>query len=363
MDTLVIPVMRPRLPDADALLPYLRRIDANRWYSNFGPLGQELEIRLAEHWRVGPGCVLPLVNATLGLAVALTACGAESGSLCLMPSWSFVATAHAAGNAGLVPFFADVDAASGALTPDIAAAAVDAAPGPVGAVMPVYPFGAPIDVAGWERFRRRTGIPVVIDAAAAFDSLRPSELPQVVSLHATKVFPAGEGAVLVCPDATMVAHARRRANFGFLGNHQSLVAATNAKMSEYHAAVALASLDLWPATRAQWRRVLERLRAATAIPSIAWPAGLGRDYVCSSPALRVADAAATVNALRDAGVDSRQWWQGGIHSHPAFATRPSLPLPVSESLARTTVSIPCWLDMEARTIDLVAATLCRHAGG
>jgi hypothetical protein len=38
-----IPVARPRLPTTDKIAPYLRRIDASRWYSNGGPLVQEFE--------------------------------------------------------------------------------------------------------------------------------------------------------------------------------------------------------------------------------------------------------------------------------------------------------------------------------
>ncbi|MCB1435229.1 MAG: hypothetical protein KDK75_22620, partial [Alphaproteobacteria bacterium] len=33
-----VPVCRPKLPEAQVLLPYLRRIDQARYYSNHGPL-------------------------------------------------------------------------------------------------------------------------------------------------------------------------------------------------------------------------------------------------------------------------------------------------------------------------------------
>jgi hypothetical protein len=36
-----VPVLRPRLPDAGQLLPYLRRIDASRVYTNWGALAKE----------------------------------------------------------------------------------------------------------------------------------------------------------------------------------------------------------------------------------------------------------------------------------------------------------------------------------
>src|SRR6267142_5468646 len=74
-----IPVMRPKLPVADRLVGYLRRIDAVRLYSNFGPLTCLLEDRLGEHYGLGTGTVTTVANATLGLALSLTAQGAKPG--------------------------------------------------------------------------------------------------------------------------------------------------------------------------------------------------------------------------------------------------------------------------------------------
>ena len=92
----------------------------------------------------------------------------------------------------------------------------------VGAIMVVAPFGAPVDGPEWERVQADTGIPVIIDAAAAFDTLQergPMRLgacPMTVSLHATKVFGVGEGGALLCHDRALMDRVRRMAQFGFL---------------------------------------------------------------------------------------------------------------------------------------------------
>ncbi|OJX70359.1 MAG: hypothetical protein BGO92_17360 [Magnetospirillum sp. 64-120] len=362
MDDTRIPIMRPFLPDTETLIPYLRRIDNNRWYSNYGPLCHELEERLAEHWSVKTTHVLSLSNATQALSIALWSVEAPAGSLCLMPSWSFVATAHAARQVGFTPFLTDVDANSAALTPDIAFASLKRAPSPVGAVIVVCPFGAPVPWEDWADFQQRTGIPVIIDAAAAFDTVQPGPVPTVVSLHATKVFPAGEGAILMCTNDDVVEQARRRANFGFLGDHHSRCHATNAKMSEYHAAVGLASLDAWPANRRRWQSALNQMRQACAQAGLAdWPQGLGETYVCSSPTIRSAAASHLISGLQSDGIEARRWWQGGIASHEAFNQVPRLALPVTEQLAATTLALPCWLDIDPQSISRVAASLKRHA--
>src|SRR5256885_1617894 len=111
----VLPVMRPKLPAADRVAPYLQSIDTARVYSNYGPLTLSLEDRLAEHYRLASGTVGTVANATLGLAIALSVQHPPAGTLCVMPAWTFVASAHAAVIAGLIPYFVDVDAATWAL--------------------------------------------------------------------------------------------------------------------------------------------------------------------------------------------------------------------------------------------------------
>ena len=209
-----VPVARPRLPTADQITPYLRRIDESRWYSNSGPLVQEFEQRLAKHFGK-PAKVATVANGTIGLVVALLACRAPRGSLCMVPAWTFAATAHAIELAGLVPWIVDVSLTSWALEPAMARRFLRQAPGDVSAVMPVSPFGAPIDYAAWESFRNETGIAVVIDSAAAFDTLRPTGLPAIVSLHATKILGIGEGGFVLSTDADFIEEIQKRINFGF----------------------------------------------------------------------------------------------------------------------------------------------------
>ena len=49
-----VPIARPRLPTRAAIAPYLDRIDAARWYANYGPLVGELELDWGEARRTRP---------------------------------------------------------------------------------------------------------------------------------------------------------------------------------------------------------------------------------------------------------------------------------------------------------------------
>jgi len=355
-----LPVGRPLLPPTDAVLPYLRAMDGNRWYANHGPLVRRLEERLVAHYGLSAGCVATVASGTAGLTAALLAHEAAQGGLCVLPSWSFVASAHAAIAAGLVPYFADVDAVGWALTPEGAQRAIEAAPGPVAAVMPVMPFGAPLDMAAWDRFAERTGLAVVVDGAAGFDALRPGRVPTVVSLHATKALGVGEGGFVASRDAALVRAVEDAANFGFLRQREAERAGLNAKMSEVHAAVGLAALDLWPRTRAAFRAVAEAYaQALDGMPGVMGLRGAGAGWV-SSTMVAVFDAPvadAVAGRLRERGIDTRAWWSKGIHRQAAFRGHPSTPLPVTERLADGTLGLPFHADLPAVAVARVAEAL------
>jgi dTDP-4-amino-4,6-dideoxygalactose transaminase len=354
-----LPVARPSMPLAEALEPYLERIDEAGWYSNFGPLLRDFEHRLAARFRV-PAFVATAANGTLAMTLALQAIVAEPGGFCAMPAWTFVATAHAAMQAGLVPWFVDVDPDTWMLDPATLANQLWAAPGRISAVVPVAAFGRVPDLAAWTAFREETGIPVLLDAAAAFDGLEATPIPAMVSLHATKALGVGEGGFVVAPDAMLATAVRQRSSFGFLGDRESLMAATNAKLSEYAAAVGLAALDAWPATRLRYMRAAQLMRIALAArPEIVFQEGWGYDWVASACVVRLPDGAAEAAEARlhEAGIESRRWWGNGCHRSPAFADAPRTELPVTDLLARSTLGLPYAASMTPDDARRVAGAL------
>ena len=343
-----IPIARPRLPTRAAIAPYLDRIDDARWYTNHGPLVGELETRLAA--RLGGGAkVVTVANGTAALTLALRAAGARPGTLCLMPAWTFVASAHAALDAGLTPYFVDVDPETWMLDPAAVCAAVAAAPAEVGAIMPVAAFGRVPDLARWRELADGTGLPVVVDCAAGFDGLASAPVPVTVSLHATKTVAAGEGGFVACEDAAFIAHVRALSAFGFRGERVATCAAVNARLSEYAAAVALASLDGWDADRARFILTAQRLRAGLALtPEIGFQPGWGTRWISSVCVVSTPDWAAPAmsDVLRSFDIDSRDWWGAGCHRHPAFARCPRTALPVTDRLARSTLGLPFFIDLD-----------------
>jgi dTDP-4-amino-4,6-dideoxygalactose transaminase len=361
--TQLIPVMRPLLPAADQLLPYLRRIDDARYYSNHGPLLLEFEQRLAAFFGLRATEVTTASNGTTALSAALLAVEAAPGKKCLVPSWTFVASAAAIWAANLKPHFVDVSLASWMLDPDVIRARTDLAD--VGAVMVVSAFGAPVDVAAWDRFTTDTGIPVIIDAAAAFDTVAsiPKSAPgrslMMISFHATKVFGVGEGALVLSTDDELVRRVRQICNFGVWDEPQGQILGYNGKLSEYHAAVGLAALDGWPQRRAaidgvtQW--FVDGLRDTV---GVAVTPGYGAGWVscyCNVAVNRPIDD--LIARLRDRGIETRRWWQRGVDTQPAYRGFSHDKLPITQRLGASVFALPFFHDIGREDVDRVLKTL------
>jgi dTDP-4-amino-4,6-dideoxygalactose transaminase len=366
---MTIPVHRPRLPIVERLLPYLRRIDETRWYTNSGPLVGEFEERLAAHFSVPPSAVAAQANGTLALTVGLRALDAVLGSRCLVPSWTFAASAAAVLAAGLVPYFVDVDRTSWALDPNSVLSQAGAA-GNIGVVMVVSPFGVPIDRTAWDRFNEATGIAVLIDAAAGFDAIatgsamRPGHTPIMVSLHATKSFGIGEGGLLISTDSEFMLRVRRLANFGFEPDRRIAFPGINGKLSEYAAAVGLAALDEWPQTRRQWsNRTAAYAHRLRNVPGIALTPGYGQGWVSSYCNVEVQSGAmGMADQLARSGIETRHWWGPGCHAQPAYRDFARAALPVTEMLADTVLGLPSSVDISDAEIDRVVEALQARDG-
>jgi len=218
-------------------------------------------------------------------------------------------------------------------------------------VIVVAPFGKPIDVAAWDKFTADTSIPVIIDAAAAFDGFKDSSFgrtPVVFSLHATKAFGVGEGGLVVSRDQALIRHVQEITNFGFYTRHISYPG-VNSKMSEYTAAVAHAAFDNWPEKRERLRVVTEKyIKALAPIAKkhhfIVW---LDHENISSTCNIRLPDekADSVISQLQRRGIKARQWWDKGCHRQPAYSSYPRGDLAVTEKLANTLVSLPFYIDI------------------
>jgi len=361
------PVLRPLLPPAERLLPYLRLIDSTRIYSNFGPLARELGRRISELLSLPPESVVTAASGTAALIGAILACAGrarEERPLAIVPSFTFVATAAAVEACGYEVRLLDVDSESFLLDPARAASyeAIDR----VGVVVPVAPFGRPVVQKAWIEFRQKTGVEVVIDGAACFEAasaapeLLLGEIPVVMSFHATKSYATGEGGGVITTNVDLAYRIVQALNFGFLDDRDCRMASINGKMSEYHAAVGLAELDGWSekaralaGVSSAYRRHFNALGLQNRFvgsPSIASCYALFR---CET----LEEAEAVAASLSENSVGHRLWYGRGVHNHSYYRGAPHEGLPVTEDLAQLLVGLPVAPDLEDYKISEVVQCL------
>lgn len=362
MQTSPIKLLVPDMPSRGELLPYLTQIEQLLWYTNFGPMSRKFESRVAEYLGISDDSVCSVANCTLALEAALSTLDLRRDARILVPGMTFVATASAVLRSGFLPVLADVDSRKWILTPEIARECMRH--GPVDCVMPVAAFGCPVDVAAWDAFYEETGIPVVIDAAGAFGN-QPVGCHGVVafSFHATKTLGCGEGGLIASSDIEWVSKFRQFTNFGIdTQTGEVRQAGTNAKLSEYHAAVGLASLDSWPEKVVTRRKIhgqyLNKLAASCpgvvlqdrpvngiySILQVQLPAGT--------------DVERVAGCLNRHGIETRRWYLPPLSAHPVFRdVIQYVNLPAISKLAESLIGLPFHTVLSESDIDFVCTQL------
>lgn len=261
-------VGRPNIGDREALLARFNTILDDRRLTNGGPFERELEQRVAE--RLGVSHCIAMCNGTIALEIAVRALGL-SGEV-IVPSLTFIATAHALRWQGITPVFCDIDPATHNIDPRAVERSIT--PRTTG-VIGVHLWGRPCDTDALEEIAASRGLTVLYDAAHAFGCTHRGRpiggfgSLEVLSFHATKVLNSFEGGAVVTNDDRLARKLRLMRNFGFTNYDEVSELGTNGKMSEVSAAMGLTSLEALDELIAVNRRHYGRYRARLdAIPGL-----------------------------------------------------------------------------------------------
>lgn len=342
------------------------------WLTNDGPYVREFEAMLADLVGV-PHCIAT-ANATIALQMLAKAFGLHGEVV--MPSFTFIATAHAMAWEGLRPVFADIDPISHTLDPDDAARR---ATSDTSAILGVNLWGGSCDVAGLSDLAKRLGVPLIFDSAHA---LGCSSLAgrigglgsaEVLSFHATKFVNAFEGGAITTHNSDLAAELRLLRNFGFAGLDRVVALGTNAKMTEVAAAMGITSLEAMPAIIDHNRANFELYRRLETIPGVRlWrPDDAGAwnyQYIVAQinrsefgvPRDSVVDILWAENIL------ARRYFFPGCHRQEPYRSgypAPAPPLTVTEQVAEEVVVLPTGTsvsDREVLTICEVLELIAAH---
>jgi dTDP-4-amino-4,6-dideoxygalactose transaminase len=212
------------------------------WLTNNGPLVIELERRLAEYLKVRH-CILTC-NGTVALELAIRGVGMEGEVI--VPSMTFVASAHSLQWQGIRPVFCDIDRRTYCIDPEQIERHISEK---TTGIMGVHLYGRPCDVTAIRRIADRQGLRVIYDACHALGVSEGGTMIgnfgdcEVFSFHATKLFNTFEGGAVTTNDDELAERLKFMRNFGFAGEDSVVYIGVNGKMPEICAAMGLTNLD------------------------------------------------------------------------------------------------------------------------
>lgn len=353
--------VRPNLPTVSEWAPFLEASYAARQFSNFGPAATQLERELTESWAPAGREAVLVSSATAGLVAALLALDAR-GPVAL-PSFTFPATAHAVCLAGCTPVLCDINDETWEMDPDAAAVAVTERK--CVAIVHVRAFGLCRDLSPMEEVARAAGVPLIVDAAAAFGGrvadgtlVGGAGDVEVMSFHATKPFGIGEGGVVVTR-SELAARVRRVINFSLAGRDVE-GRGLNAKLSEFGAAVGLAMLPRFDEQLAARERNVKRLLQTVREADVGSPPiRAGRPpWQCLPLDLSTGAKRDGVLAdLSDRGVEARTYYADGLHRTHAFRDCATGELPATDALCERILCFPVYADASEHEMDELTGAL------
>lgn len=235
-------VGRPNIGDRAAFLARINDLLDRRWLTNNGPFVQEFERRITDF--LGVRHCIAMCNATIALEIVARALGLHGEVI--VPSFTFIASAHALQWQEITPVFCDVDRATHNIDPAKVEALIT--PRTTG-IMGVHVWGRPCAVEDLDEIAQRRGLKLMFDAAHAFGNSHNGRMignfgsAEVFSFHATKFFNTFEGGAVVTNDDDLATKIRLMTNFGFAGYDSVIYVGTNGKMSEVSAAMGLTGLE------------------------------------------------------------------------------------------------------------------------
>lgn len=363
-------VGRPNIGDKSQFLAYVDQIFEEKRLTNNGPLVQELEEKIANRHNV-KHCIA-MCNGTVALEIAIRAL--ELKGEVILPSYTFVATAHALQWQEITPVFADINSTTHCIDPKAVRKMISSK---TSGIIGVHLWGRPAPANELQEIADEYSLKLLFDAAHAFDCTYQGKKignlgeAEVLSFHATKFFNTFEGGAVLTNNDQLADKIRLMRNFGFAGVDSVVHPGTNGKLTEICAAMGLVNLEntdtLVSHNKANYLAYHERLNRIPSISSLPFDTTESNNYQYivmevgdSCPASRDS----IINALHAENVLARKYFWPGCHNmHPYKELYPvaDLALPNTQLVANRVISLPTGADVNEQDIaqicDIISHTV------
>ncbi|MBI2573108.1 DegT/DnrJ/EryC1/StrS family aminotransferase [Candidatus Woesearchaeota archaeon] len=353
-------LVRPKLHDFNLFCERAKSAFESGLLTNNGPFAQEFEAKASAYMSTP---TLAFSNGTYPITMVLQGLGCTKGEI-IIPSFTFVASAHAAVAAGLTPVFVDVDKETYTLDPVAVEKAITSK---TVAIMGVHVFGNPCDIDALQRIADKHKVPLIFDAAHAFGSTYKGKkiggfgAAETFSTHATKTLISVEGGLVSTHHPALIEYLKKARNFGLYNAYDSEFIGTNAKMSELHAIVGLDSLAHIDEAVAAKQHVVSLYKKYLANVSGVHFQREQRDSFNANFFFSIIIDAAKFGMDRDQlaeelekqGVMVRKYFFKPLHQHLSYREWNSVSLPNTEWIANNILCLPTHTSLTDDDVEYV----------
>lgn len=354
-------VTRSSMPPLEEYIEKIKILWESRWLTNEGAFHAELIEKLQKYLNVNHFELF--ANGHLALEIALQAL--ELNGEVITTPFTFLSTTNAIVRNGLKPIFCDIDAETWTLDVEKLSSLITEK---TVAILPVHVYGIPCNIEEIERLAAEHGLKVIYDAAHAFGARYKGRSfaefgdMSMFSFHATKVFHTIEGGGLSIRDGELVHKIERLRDFGIcLGGGDADYIGTNAKLSEFHAAMGLCNLEHLEKEIAKRKACSELydsyLRGVQGIQIFPDIEGLERNYAYYPVVFHSEfpyNRDEIFEKLKSENIIARKYFSPLIsHMHSFSYMEDKGETPVAEYIADHVLCLPIYADLEHDVIEKI----------
>jgi dTDP-4-amino-4,6-dideoxygalactose transaminase len=343
-------VGRPNVGQKERLLSRIDDMLDRTWFSNNGPLVQEFEQKMSD--MLGVKHVIAMCNATIALEIVTRALG-MAGEV-IVPSFTFVATAHSLQWQGVTPVFCDINPATHTIDPACVERMIT--PRTTG-IIGVHLWGRSCEIEALTDIAARNNLKLVFDAAHAFGCSHQGQMiggfgdAEVFSFHATKFFNTFEGGAIATNNDELAKKIRLMKNFGFAGYDNVIYVGTNGKMTEVCAAMGLTGLEsldnFITINRENYQLYLEEMSGVAGLKPVRYDETEKCNYQYIvfevDEAITGISRDLLVDVLQAENVMARRYFYPGCHQmepYRSYFPHAHLLLPETERMVGRVISLP-----------------------
>ncbi len=347
-------------------------VEGGQWI--MGPQVRELEEKLAEF--AGVKHALACANGTDALMLVLRAWNVGPGDAVFVPAFTFAASAEVAALVGAEPVFVDVredtyNMDSASLEAAIAMVKRD---GKLKArvVMPVDLFGQPADYAALEPIVKREKLLMLCDTAQGFGALwHGQRTGSLGDASATSFFPAkplgcyGDGGASFTNDDGLIELLRSiRIHGQGSDKYENVRIGINSRLDTIQAAILLEKLKVFPEEIELREKVARRYSAALGQSNaIRVPAVMpGMQSTWAQYTIQVPERDRLASDLKAKGIPTAIYYPIPMSEQKGYCRFPSVPVPVSEAIGKTVISLPMHPYLDEATQDLIIESVLESVG-